>query len=112
MAQYRGAGVRDITTPLPSCLIPRYTHMRRNLLKTYLFPLTKSSQFGSRPVLSITFRPILQILDGDSAVCQDPDNVLNIVESMIKIIRNSDYCSVFRSELSITNSNEFRSKES
>ncbi|GFU99561.1 hypothetical protein TNCV_4082821 [Trichonephila clavipes] len=42
------------------------------------------------------FWPILQILDGASAVCQDPDTVLIRVESMIE---------------STTNSNEFRSKD-
>ncbi|GFV68231.1 hypothetical protein TNCV_1875131 [Trichonephila clavipes] len=40
--------------------------------------------------------PIFQILDGASAVCQDPDTVLIRVESMIE---------------STTNSNEFRSKD-
>ncbi|GFV49809.1 hypothetical protein TNCV_1390911 [Trichonephila clavipes] len=42
------------------------------------------------------FWPILQILDGASAVCQDPDTVLIRVESMIE---------------NTTNSNEFRSKD-
>ncbi|GFW07588.1 hypothetical protein TNCV_3917211 [Trichonephila clavipes] len=42
------------------------------------------------------FWPILQILDGASAVFQDPDTVLIRVESMIE---------------STTNSNEFRSKD-
>ncbi|GFW20144.1 hypothetical protein TNCV_2320851 [Trichonephila clavipes] len=41
------------------------------------------------------FWPIFQILDGASAVCQDPDTTLIRVESMIE---------------STTNSNEFRSK--
>ncbi|GFX12201.1 hypothetical protein TNCV_1103191 [Trichonephila clavipes] len=40
--------------------------------------------------------PILQILDGAPAACQDPDTVLIRVESMIK---------------SASNSNEFRSKD-
>ncbi|GFU22347.1 hypothetical protein TNCV_568011 [Trichonephila clavipes] len=42
------------------------------------------------------FWPIRQILDGASAVCQDPDTVLIRVESMIEIT---------------TNSSEFRSKD-
>ncbi|GFX87501.1 mariner Mos1 transposase [Trichonephila clavipes] len=42
------------------------------------------------------FWPILQILDGASAVCQDPDTVLIRVESLIE---------------STTNSNDFRSKD-
>ncbi|GFU91890.1 hypothetical protein TNCV_3192741 [Trichonephila clavipes] len=97
MAQDRGTGVREITTPtsqLISCLVPRHTHMRRYSLETYLFPLTKTSQFGYNIKISTVhnFWPILQILDGASAVCQDPETVLIRVEST-------------------TNSNEFRSKD-
>ncbi|GFS64974.1 hypothetical protein TNCV_1584621 [Trichonephila clavipes] len=59
----------------------------------HLFPLTKRSQFGNNFQTSTVhnFWPLLQILDGAPAVCQDPDTVLIRVEST-------------------TDSNEFRSK--
>ncbi|GFW69617.1 hypothetical protein TNCV_489611 [Trichonephila clavipes] len=47
-------------------------------------------------ILVSSYQPILQILDGASTVCQDPDTVLIRVESMIE---------------STTNSNKFRSKD-
>ncbi|GFW69622.1 hypothetical protein TNCV_489661 [Trichonephila clavipes] len=47
-------------------------------------------------ILVSSYQPILQILDGASTVCQDPDTVLIRVESMIE---------------RTTNSNEFRSKD-
>ncbi|GFV19176.1 hypothetical protein TNCV_3223941 [Trichonephila clavipes] len=50
MAQGRGNGVREITTPtsqLISGLVPKHIHMRRYPLETQLFPLTKPSQFGN-----------------------------------------------------------------
>ncbi|GFV78297.1 hypothetical protein TNCV_94571 [Trichonephila clavipes] len=81
MAQGSGTRVREITTPtsqLISDLLPRHTHMQRYPLETHLFPLTKSSQFGNHIQTSTVhnFWLILQILDGASAVCQDPDTVL------------------------------------
>ncbi|GFV01226.1 hypothetical protein TNCV_3374601 [Trichonephila clavipes] len=62
--------------------------------KERLYNLHKSHTTQTSTVHN--FRPILQILDGASAVCQDPDTILIRVESMIEIS---------------TNSNEFRSKD-
>ncbi|GFT78177.1 hypothetical protein TNCV_1749421 [Trichonephila clavipes] len=62
--------------------------------KERLYPLHKSHTTQTSTVDN--FWPILQILDGASAVCQDPDTVLIRVESMIE---------------STTNSNELRSKD-
>ncbi|GFW82891.1 hypothetical protein TNCV_3494611 [Trichonephila clavipes] len=74
------------TSQLTSFLVPRQTYMRRYPQETYLFPLTKPSQFGYNIQTSTihTFWPILQKLNGASAVCQDPDTVLIRVESMIE----------------------------
>ncbi|GFY15452.1 hypothetical protein TNCV_1572631 [Trichonephila clavipes] len=55
-----------------------------------------SSELDNETSTVDNFWPILQILDGAFAVCQDPDTVLIRVESMIE---------------STTNSNEFRSKD-
>ncbi|GFU86462.1 hypothetical protein TNCV_1418141 [Trichonephila clavipes] len=94
MAQNRGTGVREITTPpsqLISCLDPRHTHIRWYLLETYLFPLTKTSQFGYNIYTSTVhnFWPIVQILDGASAIGQDPDIVHIMDEIMIESTNNS-----------------------
>ncbi|GFV31277.1 hypothetical protein TNCV_1640291 [Trichonephila clavipes] len=95
IAQDRRTGVREITTlisQLISCLVPRHTHMRRYPLDTYLFPLTKRNQFGYNIYTSTVhnFWPILQILEGPSAVCQDSDTVLIRAESMIQSTPNSN----------------------
>ncbi|GFV43639.1 hypothetical protein TNCV_2679401 [Trichonephila clavipes] len=101
MVEDRGIGVREITTPtshLISGLVPRHTHMRRYSLETHLFPMTKPSLFGNNIQFSTVHNlwPILQVLLGAPAVCQDLDTVLIREESMIE---------------STTESNEFQSKD-
>ncbi|GFU47096.1 hypothetical protein TNCV_2616651 [Trichonephila clavipes] len=83
MAQDRGTGVRMIATPTSQLI---NCHIRRYPPETHVFLLTKPSLFGYNIWTSTihNLSPILQMLDGASAVCQDPDTVLTRVENMIE----------------------------
>ncbi|GFV50047.1 hypothetical protein TNCV_2354321 [Trichonephila clavipes] len=85
IAQDRGTGVGKITIPTNQLISGLVLGHTLGMVSTEWFPLTKTSQFGSNiyPSTVHNIWQILQILDGASAVCQDPDNVLIRVESMI-----------------------------